>query len=127
MIDSTPTPSGAVVDQARLGRPSRWLRLMQAARQRKRARMRSRSPAMVRAPWRSRVSRSLQVQKIDSMRWRMGGEVRTVAGFVLAHRAHDEGAHLGDGGREVATRVALAADEHRAAAAAAREELKADL
>ena len=29
-------------------------------------------PGRVRAPWRSRVSRSLQVQKIDSIRWRIG-------------------------------------------------------
>ena len=47
-------------------------------------RTRSRMPSRVRAPWRSRVSRSLQVQKIDSIRWRIGrgaalGRVRLCA------------------------------------------------
>jgi hypothetical protein len=34
--------------------------------------MRSLSPWSVRAPWRSRVRMSLQVQKMLSMRWRIG-------------------------------------------------------
>jgi hypothetical protein len=46
-------------------------RAMQAARVSRRLARRARSPSIVRAPWRSSLSRSLQVQKIDSMRWRM--------------------------------------------------------
>ena len=46
--------------------------------------MRALRPGRVRAPWRSRVSRSLQVQKIDSIRWRIGARCGLVAGLVFA-------------------------------------------
>ena len=88
--------------------------------------MRSRSPAMVRAPWPSRVSRSVQLQKIDSGALADGRQVE--AEFVLARRARHGGAHLSGRRRETAPRVALVADEQPAAGAAATDQqLKADL
>ena len=57
---------------ARGGRPRRWLRLIAAASVRKRLVMRVRRPCRLRAPWRSSVSRSLSVWKIDSIRCRIG-------------------------------------------------------
>ena len=72
--------------------------------------MRSLRPWRVRAPWRSRVRRSLQVQKIDLDALADRREVRAVAGFVLAARADDRGVELGDGCGELAAGVALVAD-----------------
>src|SRR5450759_5057432 len=127
MIDSTPTASGAVVDKGTTG-TSQPVVEADAGREAEEAR-----EDTLTQPGHGARPVALEGEQVlagpedrfDALA--DGGEVRTVAGFVLAHRAYDEGAHLGDGGREVATRVALVADEHRAAAAAAPQELKADL
>src|SRR5665811_1037801 len=127
MIDSTPTASGAVVDKGTT-RASQPEVETDAGRQAEEA-----CEDALTQPGHGTRSVALQGEqllagpedRLDALA--DGGEVRTVARLVLARRAHDEGAHLGDGGREVATRVALVADEHRAAAAAAPQELKADL
>ena len=57
--------------------------------------MRSLRPGRVRAPWRSRVRRSLQVQKIDLDALADRREVGPVAGFVFAARSDDRGVELG--------------------------------
>jgi hypothetical protein len=95
------------------------LRVIAAARQQNRARMRSLRPARVRAPWRSRVRRSLQVQKIDSIRWADRREVRFGCAFVFAAGSEDRGVELGDLGGELAAGVALVAEQDFAAVTAA--------
>src|SRR5450756_532489 len=57
-----------------------------------------------------------------------GRQVRALAGFVLARRAHDAGAQLSHPGRELTPGVALVADEQLTAAARTTcQQLKADL
>src|SRR5450756_53370 len=127
MIDSTPTASGAVVDKGTTGSSQPVVEAdasCEAEEAREEALTQPGDGARPVALEGEEVLAGPE-DRLDALA--DGGEVRTVAGFVLAHRAHDEGAHLGDGGREVATRVALVADEHRAAAAAASQELKTDL
>src|SRR5665647_2818156 len=100
MIDSTPTPSGAVVDQGTARAPEPVVEA-DAGRQAKEARL-------------------------DALA--DGGQVRPAAGLVLARRAHHGGAQLGDGSRELTAGVALVADEQPAAGAAATgQQLEADL
>ncbi len=60
----------------------------------------------------------MQVQKIDSIRWRIS-EPRAVCGFVFAGGADDRGAELVDFGGELAAGVALVAEQRLAAAALA--------
>ena len=70
----------------------------------------------------------MQVQKmrLDALADRR--EVRSVAGLVFAAGPDDRGAELGDGGGELAAGVALVAQQHLAAvAAAAGEQLEADV
>src|SRR5450756_485019 len=127
MIDSTPTASGAVVDKGTT-RASQPVVETDAGRQAEEA-----CEDALTQPGHGTRSVALQGEqllagpedRLDALA--DGGQVRTVARLVLARRAHDEGAHLGDGGREVAPGVALVADEHRAATAATREQLEADL
>src|SRR5450759_2148424 len=127
MIDSTPTASGAVVDKG-TARPPPPVVEADAGRQAEEARQ----DALTQAGHGTRPVALEGEQVLAGPEDRLdaladGRQVRAVAGFILARRAHDEGAHLGDGGREVAPGVALVADEHCAAAAATREQLKADL
>src|SRR5450756_306748 len=127
MIDSTPTASGAVVDKG-TARPPQPVVEADAGRQAEEAR--KDLLTLERHGTRPVALEGEQVlagpeDRLDALA--DGRQVRAVAGFILARRAHDEGAHLGDGGREVAPGVALVADEHRAAAAATREQLEADL
>ena len=89
MIDSTPAASGAVVDQARLGRPSRWLRLMQAARQRKRC-----EDALTQTRHGARPVAFQGEQVLAGPEDRLdaladGRQVRPASGLVHARGAHD--------------------------------------
>ena len=72
-------------------------------------------PCRVRAPWRSRVRRSLQVWKIDSIRCRIGARCRLLAGFVFALRPDDRGVELGGGVFEVAAGVVFVAEHEQRA------------
>ena len=66
----------------------------------------------MRAPWRSRVRRSLQVQKIDLDPLADRREVRALAGLVFAAGTEDRGVQVADGlGGELAAGVALVADQ----------------
>src|SRR5450830_2050335 len=116
MIDSTPTPPGAVVDQRSARSPQPMVEA-DAGREAEEAR----EHALAQAGHGARPVTLEGEQVLAGPEDRLdaladGRQVRAVAGFILARRAHDEGAHLGDGGREVAPGVALVADEHRAAA-----------
>src|SRR5450756_876085 len=127
MIDSTPTASGAVVDKGTARTPEPVVEA-DAGREAEEAP----EDALTQAGHGARPVTLEGEQVLAGPEDRLdaladGRQVRAVAGFILARRAHDEGAHLGDGGREVAPGVALVADEHCAAAAATREQLKADL
>ena len=109
---------------ARLGRPSWWLRLMQAARASRRMATRAKRLGGVRAPWRSRFSRSLQVQKTDSIRCRMGARCGPVGGSSAWWSQHAGAEHV-DGVGELAAGVALVADDRFAAAECARQQREA--
>src|SRR5665647_2900569 len=127
MIDSTPTASGAVVDEGTTG-TSQPVVEADAGRKAEEAR----EDALTQPGHGTRPVAHQGEQVLAAPEDRLdaladGSQMRAVARLVLARRAHDEGAHLGDGGREVATRVALVADEHCAAAAAASQQLEADL
>src|SRR5450830_627152 len=128
MIDSTPTPSGAVVDQGTARAPQPVVEA-DAGREAKEAR----EDALTQAGHGTGPVALEGEQVLAGPEDRLdaladGGEVRAVAWFVLARRAHDEGAHLGDGGRELTPGVALIADEQLSAAARTTpQQLKADL
>src|SRR5659263_194233 len=127
MIDSTPTASGAVVDEGTTG-ASQPVVEADADRQAEEAR----EDALTQPGHGARPVALQGEQVLAGPEDRLdaladGRQVRTVARLVLACRAHDEGAQLGHGGREVAPGVALVADEHRAAARRAPQQLKADL
>src|SRR5450759_97822 len=112
MIDSTPTASGAVVDEGTTG-TSQPVIDADAGREAEEAREEALTqPGHGARPVALQGEQALAApeDRLDALA--DGGEVRTVAGFVLARRAHDEGAHLGDGGRELTPGVALIADEH---------------
>src|SRR5450830_1004867 len=128
MIDSTPTASGAVVDKGTT-RASEPVVEADAGRQAEEAR----EDALAQAGHGARAVALEGEQVLAGPEDRLdaladGGEVRAVAWFVLARRAHDEGAHLGDGGRELTPGVALIADEQLSAAARTTpQQLEADL
>src|SRR5665647_129780 len=128
MIDSTPTPSGAVVDQ-RSARTPQPVVEADAGRQAKEARQ----DALAQPGHGTRPVAFQGEQVLAGPEDRLdaladGGEVRAVAWFVLARRAHHGGAQLGDGSRELTAGVALVADEQPAAGAAATgQQLEADL
>jgi hypothetical protein len=85
-------------------------------------------PSRVRAPWRSRVSRSLQVQKIDSIRCRIGARWGPLSGLVFAAGPDDRGVEFADSFGERAAGVALVAEHCFAAAAlAAGEQFESEL
>src|SRR5665811_738527 len=124
MIDSTPAASGAVVDEGTARSPQPMVEA-DAGRQAEEAR----EDALAQPGHGARPVALQGEQVLAAPEDRLdaladGGQVGTVAGFVLAHRAHDEGAHLGDRGRETPPGVALVTDEHRAAAVATPQELK---
>src|ERR1017187_1895208 len=113
----------------RLGRPSRWLSAMAAASAAKRATRRTRRFSRVRAPCRSRVKMSLQVWKIDSMRWRIGARWGPCPLFVFASRSGDRGVECFEVLFELCAAEVLVADQdqHLAGLAlAARDHLQAD-
>ena len=60
---------------------------------------------------------SLQVQKIDSIRWRIGARCGPSAGFVFAAGADDRRVALGDGWGERAAGIAFVAEQRLAARA----------
>src|SRR5674476_463702 len=128
MIDSTPAASGAVVDEGTARSPQPMVEA-DAGRQAEEAREDALAqPGHGAGPVALQGEQFLAApeDRLDALT--DGGQVGTVAGFVLARRAHDEGAQLGRSGREVAPGVALVAEEHLAAAArAAREQFEADL
>src|SRR5665811_1208285 len=128
MIDSTPAASGAVVDEGTARSPQPMVEA-DAGREAEEAR-----EDAVTQPGHGARPVALQGEQVlagpedrlDALA--DGGEVRAVAWFVLARRAHDEGAHLGDGGRELTPGVALIADEQLSAAARTTpQQLEADL
>jgi hypothetical protein len=101
---------------------------MAAARVSRRCRMRSLRPGRVRAPWRSRVRVPLQLQKMLSMRWRIGARCGAAAGFVLAAGPEDRGVHVADGLGERPAGVALVAGQSLSAlAAGAGQQLQRDV
>src|SRR5674536_282587 len=128
MIDSTPAASGAVVDEGTARSPQPMVEA-DAGRQAEEAREDALAqPGHGAGPVALQGEQFLAApeDRLDALT--DGGQVGTVAGFVLARRAHDEGAQLGRSGREVAPGVALVEEEHLAAAArAAREQFEADL
>ena len=60
------------------------------------------------------VSRSLQVQRFDSIRWRIW-QVWAVSGLVASDRSHERRVAVADGGCERAAGVPLVAQQHLAA------------
>ena len=68
---------------------------MPAASASSRRPMRAPRPGRVRAPWRSRPSWPLQVQKVDSIHWRTAPRLPWRARFVFAVGAQEGGARLG--------------------------------
>jgi hypothetical protein len=80
---------------------------------------------MVRAPWRSSVSRSCPEDRLDALADRR--EVGAVVGLVLARGAHQFGVHALDRELELAAGVALVGDERLAAAQGDRQELERNL
>src|SRR5665647_3386132 len=118
MIDSTPAASSAVVDEGTARSPQPMVEA-DAGRQAEEAREDALAqPGHGAGPVALQGEQFLAApeDRLDALT--DGGQVGTVAGFVLARRAHDEGAQLGRSGREVAPGVALVAEEHLAAAAA---------
>ena len=119
MIDSTPTASGAVVDECP-ARPSQLVVEADAGRQAKEALQ----DALAQT---GQGARPVALQgehvlagpedRLDALADRR--ELWVVAGFVLASRAHDRGVALGDGDGELAAGVALVAEQRLAAAALA--------
>src|SRR5450830_304874 len=128
MIDSTPTPSGAVVDQGTARAPQPVVEA-DAGREAKEAR----EDALTQAGHGTGPVALEGEQVLAGPEDRLdaladGGQVRPAAGLVLARRAHHGGAQLGDGSRELTAGVALVADEQPAAGAAATgQQLEADL
>ena len=100
---------------------------MQAASASRRSAIRAKRLPSVRAPWRSRPSRSLSVRKIDSIRWRMIESLRPALGLVLAVAAGHVCPERGDGVGELAAGVALVADDRLAATERALRAVQADL
>ena len=82
--------------------------------------MRAKRLRGVRAPCRSSERRSLQVQKTDSIRCRIGARGRPGLRLGLARWSQDDRAELADGVGEVAAGVALVADDRLAAGECAR-------
>ena len=109
MIDSTPIASGGVVDKGTTG--TSWPVIdADAGREAEEARedtLTQPSDGARPVALQGEPALAAPEDRLDALA--NGGEVRTVAGFVLARRAHDENAHLGGGGGEVAARVALVA------------------
>src|SRR5512135_2617482 len=94
-----------------------------------RAHRRTRRLERVRAPWRSRVRMSLQVWKIDSIRWRIGARCGPRPGLVFAAGSHDRRFERRQFGIEVFAAEVLIAeqDQHLAGLAlAAGDQLQAD-
>ena len=127
MIDSTPTPSGAVVDQGTARAPEPVVEA-DAGRQAEEAR----EDALAQA---GHGARSVALQgeqvlagpedRLDALA--DGGEVRAAAGLVGARRTRHSHAEIGGGSGELAAGVALVADEQLTAAAATGQQFKADL
>ena len=110
-----------------MGRLSLWLSLMQAASARSLTAILARMRWRVRVLWRSSLSRSLRVQNIDSICWRIGarcgpGRVR-LCGVVAARRA----VALVDGVGELAAGVALVGDDRFSAVKSDRQQAERDL
>src|SRR5450756_902404 len=128
MVDSTPTASGAVVDEG-TARTSQPVVEADAGRQAEEAR----EDALAEARHGARPVALQGEQVLAGPEDRLdaltdGGQVRAAARLVLARRAHHGGPELGHGGRELATGVALVADEQLTTAAPATpQELEADL
>src|SRR5450759_76361 len=128
MIDSTPTPSGAVVDQGTARAPEPVVEA-DAGRQAKEARQ----DALTQAGHGTGPVAFQGEQVLAGPEDRLdaladGGPVRPAARLVLARRGRHGGAQLGDGSRELTAGVALVADEQPAAGAAATgQQLEADL
>jgi len=128
MIDSTPTASGAVVDQRSARSPEPVVEA-DAGRQAEEAGQ----DALAQAGHGARPVPLEREQILAGPEDRLdaladGGQVRALAGFVLARRPYDRGAQLGHGGHELTPGVALVAEEGLTAAAlATRQQLKADL
>src|SRR4051812_8490871 len=112
---------------ARLGRPRWWLRVMQAASASSLTAIRAKRLRGVRAPWRSRLSRSLQVQKTDSIRCLIGARWGACLRLGRSGWTDDGAAECRDGGRELAAGVALVADDRLAAGERARQQRQRDL
>ena len=80
----------------------------------------------VRAPWRSSESRFLQVQKTDSIRCRMVARC-TPCRARCGERADERRSERSDLARELATGVALVADDRLSASKRLGEDAKCDL
>ena len=89
--------------------------------------MRARRPCRVRARWRSRPRRSLSVQKIDSMRWRIRESAGPRAGSSLRAGRRIVAPKRCGVGVELAAGVALVADDQLAAVQAKREQSQRDV
>ena len=90
--------------------------------------MRTNRLCRVRAPWRSRPRMSLAVQKIDSIRWRIGARCGPRAVLVLAAGAQDRGVQRGELSFELGAPEVLVADQDQhlpRLALAARDQLQA--
>src|SRR3954467_11644362 len=113
---------------ARLGRPRRWLRLIAAARARKRILMRVLRPWRGGAPWLSegeQVFAGLE-DRLDPLP--DGCEVRSAAGLVFAAWPHDRCVEVGGGLLELAAGVAFIADDEQVpGAVAALQQGEADI
>src|SRR5450756_987523 len=126
MIDSTPTASGAVVDQRSARSPEPVVEA-DAGRQAEEAGQ----DALAQAGHGARPVPLEREQILAGPEDRLDaladeGQVRALAGFVLARRPYDRGAQLGHGGRELTPGVALVAEEGLAARSlAAGEQLEA--
>src|SRR5665811_1932413 len=101
MIDSTPTPSGAVVDKGTTRAPEPVVEA-DAGRQAEEARQ----DALTQAGHGTGPVAFQGEQVLAGPEDRLdaladGGQVRPAAGLVLARRPYDRGAQLGHGGREL--------------------------
>jgi len=128
MIDSTPTPSGAVVDES-TARSSQPVVEADAGREAEEALQYTLTQSGHGAgPVALQGEQVLAgpEDRLDALA--DGRQVRAAAGLVGALGARHGGAEGGHGGRELTPGVALVADEQlTAAAAATRQQLEADL
>jgi len=127
MIDSTPTASGAVVDEGTTRRPKPVVE-SDAGREAKEACQ----DALTQAGHGTRPVALQGEQVLCRLRDRLDAladrrQVRSGSGLGLARRAHHSGAEGGHRLGQPPAGVALVADEQLTVAAAARQQLEADL